>query len=86
MGHSNDIVNTQPDAFRYLAETFFLEGVVDDSRFHYESMNFTPSQSASEMAKKCLRQFALIGGGAVVIVIVIIVLMVRLIRRHKRKR
>ncbi|MCK4826239.1 hypothetical protein KA005_61425, partial [bacterium] len=42
----------QPDAFRHLAEAFYLEGIVDDSLFHYEPMNFTPSQSATEMAKK----------------------------------
>ena len=86
IGHSSDVVETQPDAFRHLAETFFLEGVVDDSQFQYEPMNFTPSQSASEMAKKYVRRFALIGGGAVVLIIIIIILIICLIKKHKRKK
>jgi len=86
MGHSSDVVNTQPDAFRHLAETFFLEGIVDDSKFHYEPMNFTPSQSAPEMAKKYVRRVALMGGGAIVVIIVIIILIVWLIKRRKRRR
>ncbi|MCK4495837.1 MAG: alpha/beta hydrolase [Candidatus Aminicenantes bacterium] len=86
MGHSSDVVNTQPDAFRHLAETFFLEGIVDDSKFQYEPMNFTPSQSAPEMAKKYVRRVALMGGGAIVVIIVIIILIVWLIKRHKRRR
>ena len=85
MGHSSDVVNTQPDAFRYLAETFFLEGIVDDSKFHYEPMNFTPSQSAPEMAKKYVRRVALKVGGAIVIIKVIIILIVWLIKRRKRR-
>lgn len=86
MGHSSDLVNIQPDAFSHLAETFFLEGIVDDSKFHYEPMNFTPSQSAPEMAKKYVRRFALMGGGAIVVIIFIIILIVWLIKRHKRRR
>ena len=86
MGHSSDVVDTQPDAFRHLAETFFLEGVVDDSQFHYAPMNFIPSQSAPEMAKKYVRRFALMGGGAIVFIIVVVILIVWLIKRHKRRR
>ncbi len=86
MGHNSDVVNTQPNAFRHLAETFFLEGIVDDSKFHYEPMNFTPSQSAPEMAKRYVRIGALMGVGAIVVIIVIIILIVWLIKRHKRKR
>jgi pimeloyl-ACP methyl ester carboxylesterase len=86
MGHSSDVVDTQPEAFRHLAETFFLEGVVDDSQFHYEPMNFTPSQSAPEMAKKYVRRFALMGGGAIVSIIAIVILIVWLVKRHKKRR
>jgi len=86
MGHGSDVVNMQPDAFRHLAETFFLEGVIDDSKFHYEPMNFTPSKSAPEMAKKYVRRVALMGGGAIVVIIVIIILTVWLIKRRKRRR
>jgi pimeloyl-ACP methyl ester carboxylesterase len=86
LGHSGDVVNKQPDAFRHLAETFFLEGIVDNSKFHYEPMNFIPSQSAPEMAKKYVRRMALLGGGVIVVIIVIIILIVWSIKRRKRKR
>jgi hypothetical protein len=86
MGHSRDVVSLQPEAFRHLAETFFLEGVVDDSKFHYVPMNFTPSRSAPEMAKTYVRRAALIGVGAVVLIVAAIVLTVWLVKRHKRRR
>jgi len=53
MGHSSDVVNTQPDAFRHLAGTFFLEGIVDDSKFHYE-----PKKTDSNVRDYCF-DFAL---------------------------
>ncbi len=87
MGHSSDVRNIQPDAFQHLAESFYLEGIVDDSKFHYEPMNFTPSQSAPEMAKKFVGRFALIGGGILLLIIVTIILIVWLKgRRRKRKK
>ena len=85
MGHSSDVRNIQPDAFRYLAESFYLEGIVDDSKFHYEAMNFIPSQSAPEMAKKFVGRFALIGGGVLLLIIVIIIMIVWF-RKRRRKR
>lgn len=86
MGHTNDIVKVQLDAFRHLAEAFYLEGIADDSKFHYEPMNFTPSQSAPEMAKKFVNRIALIGGGGILLTIVIIVVIVWLIRRRKKRK
>ena len=86
MGHGGDVVNIQPDAFRYLAEAFYLEGIVDDSKFRYEPMNFTPSQSAPEMAKKFVNRIALIGGGVIFVIIVIIVVVVWRIKRRKKQR
>ncbi len=83
MGHSNDVRNIQSDAFHHLVATFFTEGIVDDSQFRYEPMNFTPSQSAPEMAKKYIRRFALMGGGALVFIIVITIVTARLIKRRK---
>ena len=53
MGHSSDVVNTQPDAFRHRARTFFLEGIVDDSKFHYE-----PKKTDSNVRDYCF-DFAL---------------------------
>ena len=86
MGHSQDVMNIQPEVFRHLAESFFLEGIVDDSKFYYEPMNFTPSRSAPEMAKKYVRLGALIGGGAIIVIIAIIILIVWFIKRQKRRR
>jgi pimeloyl-ACP methyl ester carboxylesterase len=85
MGHSNDIRNIQPDAFHHLVETFFIEGIVDDSKYQYEPMDFTPSQSAPEMAKKYMRTFALMGGGAIVLIIIVVILTVRLIKKRKAR-
>ncbi len=86
MGHSSDVRKIQPDAFQHLAESFYLEGIVDDSKFHYEPMNFTPSQSAPEMAKKFVGRFALIGGGVLLLVIVIIILIVWLKKRRRQRK
>lgn len=51
MGHCDDVTGLQPEAFHHLAEAFYLEGAVDDSKFRYEPMDFTPSQSLPDMAK-----------------------------------
>jgi pimeloyl-ACP methyl ester carboxylesterase len=85
MGHSSDVVEIQPEAFRHLVGTFFLEGTIDDSKFHYEPMNFTPAESAPEMAKKYVRRFVLMGGGALVILTAIIIFAVRFIKRRKKR-
>ncbi|GAH95628.1 unnamed protein product, partial [marine sediment metagenome] len=85
MGHVSDVVNIQPDAFRHLAETFYLEGIVDDSKFQYEPMNFTPSQSAQEMAKKFVRRMALMGGGVILVIILVIIGTVWLLRKRKKR-
>jgi pimeloyl-ACP methyl ester carboxylesterase len=85
MGHVSDVINLQPEAFRHLAETFYLKGVVDDSLFKYEPMDFTPSQSLPDMAKKFITRVALIGGGVIVVLIVIIVFLVRFAIRRKRR-
>lgn len=52
MGHCLDLETIQPDAYQYLVETFYLEGIVDDSKFRYEVMDFTPSQTFQNMAKQ----------------------------------
>lgn len=51
MGHTHDVAGLQPEAFHHLVETFYLEGVVDDSRFTYESMNFTPAMTFQQLAE-----------------------------------
>ena len=56
MGHTRDVANLQPEAFRHLAETFFLKGIVDDSKFKYQPMNFTPTRTFQDMAKEFVKQ------------------------------
>jgi pimeloyl-ACP methyl ester carboxylesterase len=86
MGHSSDVRNIQPDAFRHLVESFYREGIVDDSKFQYEPMNFTPSQSAPRMAKKFVGRLALIGGGVLLLIIVVVIVIVWLKKRRRRKK
>jgi len=54
MGHTQDVAGKQPEAFHHLVETFYLEGVVDDSRFTYEPMNFTPDMTFQQLAEMVL--------------------------------
>ncbi|MFC1545029.1 alpha/beta fold hydrolase, partial [Gemmatimonadota bacterium] len=56
MGHS-DIVYTgrQLDAFYHLASAYYQDGTVDDSRFLYEPVNFSPLISFQQMAQKHLK-------------------------------
>lgn len=57
MGHS-DIVFTgrQLGAFYHLAVSYYQDGTVDDSRFKYEPVNFTPMKSFQEMAQEILNK------------------------------
>jgi pimeloyl-ACP methyl ester carboxylesterase len=86
MGHCNDVTDRQPEAFRRLAEAFYLEGTADDSMFHYESVDFKPSQSLPDMAKRFVKRVVLIGGGAFIFLIVIAILLIRLLRKRKKER
>jgi pimeloyl-ACP methyl ester carboxylesterase len=56
MGHTRDVAFLQPEAFRHLAETFYLEGIVDDSKYTYQPMNFTPAKTFQEMAQELVQQ------------------------------
>lgn len=86
MGHCSDVTGRQPEAFHHLAEAFYLEGRVDDSKFHYEPVDFKPSQSFPDMAKKFVKRVVLIGGGALVFLAAIAILLMRLFRRRKKER
>ena len=86
MGHCDDVMNIQPEAFHHLAQTFYLKGIVDDSQFQYEPMNFVPSPSAPEMAKKFVKRMALMGGGAIVGLIIIIILLILFIKKRKKRK
>ena len=56
MGHVSDVENIQPEAFQHLVERFYLEEMVDDSKFTYQPMNFTPSQTFQDIAKQFVEQ------------------------------
>jgi len=56
MGHVSDVENIQPEVFQHLVERFYLEGIVDDSKFTYQPMNFTPSQTFQDIAKQFVEQ------------------------------
>ena len=42
MGHINDLFSLQPEAVAHLLVQYFDEGIVDDSQFIYDPMNFHP--------------------------------------------
>ncbi len=42
MGHVDDLMNLQPDAFGHMMKRYFDEGVVDESRFVYDPVSFEP--------------------------------------------
>lgn len=59
MGHVGDIVNLQRPAFEHMVYRFYNEGVVDDSKFIYDPMNFDPSMNLP-LWTKVLYPFVLI--------------------------
>jgi len=86
MGHCDDVMGLQPEAFRHLAKTFYEKGIVDDSQFRYQPMNFIPSQRFPDMAKKFVRRVVLIGGGIVVGLILLAIFIIWFIKRRKKQR
>lgn len=42
MGHVGDVVNRQRSALEHLLLRYYDEGVVDDSKFKYDPMDFDP--------------------------------------------
>jgi len=54
MGH-HDVYNLQEEAYRHLYNTFFLTGEVDNSKFRFEPMNFTPAKTFQNMAQALIK-------------------------------
>jgi pimeloyl-ACP methyl ester carboxylesterase len=52
-GH-NDVTTTQQEAATHLQKTFFLKGIVDDSRYTFEPVNFKPAVTLQEMAAQMM--------------------------------
>lgn len=86
MGHVGDILNLQPEAFQYLAETYYLHGIVDDSKFKYDPINFTPEETFQDVAKGFVRRMIFMGAGTLIGLAVIIILLVWFIKRRKRRK
>lgn len=51
MGHM-DVFKLQRGAIDHLAERFYLEGVVDTSRYHPHRIDFTPAETLQDEAKR----------------------------------
>jgi len=51
MGHFDDIINLQRAALTNLLVRFYDEGVVDDSKYVYDPMNFEPQVNFPLWAK-----------------------------------
>lgn len=52
-GHG-DLVQQQPAAFEHLAVRFLVEGVVDDSKFVFQPVDFAPAQTLGDEARALL--------------------------------
>ena len=51
MGHM-DVFKLQRGAIDHLAERFYLEGVVDTSKYHPHTIDFTPAETLQDEAKR----------------------------------
>jgi hypothetical protein len=51
MGHVDDLMGLQRAALVHLLSRFYDDGIVDDSKFKYDPMNFKPSVSFPFLAK-----------------------------------
>jgi hypothetical protein len=70
MGHVNDILSIQPDAFRHLVTTFYDTGNADSSLYKYEPVQFKPRMSLATIAKAAVGVGAVILAGILVLGIV----------------
>jgi pimeloyl-ACP methyl ester carboxylesterase len=52
-GHG-DLMKRQPVAFEHLAVRFLVEGVVDDSKFTFQPVDFAPEQTLGDQARALL--------------------------------
>jgi pimeloyl-ACP methyl ester carboxylesterase len=77
-GHSGDFWGTQKAAGTHLVASFLDHGTVDDSRYHHQAIDFTPSSSQSSIAKIVI---AVVLGIGVAMVLVLATLAIRIRRR-----
>ena len=86
MGHVDDIFNLQPEAFKLLVVTYYLKGIVDDSKFKYDPINFIPEKTFQDVAKSFVKRMILMGVGALIGLVVIIFLLVWFVKRRKKRK
>lgn len=77
-GHTTDFWTYQPEAANRLINVFFDTGEVDDSRYVYQAVDFTPESTHTAMAK--------IVAGAMIGVAVLALVLLLWMPRHVRKR
>lgn len=73
MGHVRDLWQMQPEATLHLLTSFFDTGRADDSRFHYQPMNFKVAWGFPKLAK--------IAAGVTAFVFVLALIVVALVAR-----
>ncbi len=71
LGHVGDIISTEPGAFQNLAMRFYKEGVVDESLFTHQSINFNGGMRFPLIAKLILIIPVVLIAGIVTLVVVL---------------
>jgi len=56
MGHLGDTCHLQREAYEFLISEFLLTGKVDDTKFHYQPINFTPETTFQDIARSFIAQ------------------------------
>ncbi len=85
MGHVNDVLSLQPDAFRHLASTFMADGTVDDTLFVPETIDFAPEETFGGMARRMLWLAVGVLVGALLVVAILVWVLVKLRRRRRAR-
>ncbi|MHC4989627.1 MAG: alpha/beta fold hydrolase [Planctomycetota bacterium] len=86
VGHVNDVLGLQPDAYEHLARGFFRAGAVDDSKFTVQPISFTPAEPFGAIARRLVRWAVLILAGALLLLAAVAWLSARFWRRRRGKR
>ncbi|MBN2532586.1 MAG: hypothetical protein JXB88_06815 [Spirochaetales bacterium] len=80
-GHTKDLWSLQPEALKHLMLTFYNTGIVDDSLFHYEPVNFTPGISFQTMAYTGI---GIVTGGVILLITGIAISLYFIFKRRKK--
>ena len=78
-GHTDDVWGLQPEATVHLLTTFYDTGVVDDSLFTYQPMDFHVGLGFPEIAK-------LLIAIPVLVIVIVVALVWFIVRRVRRRR